>query len=47
MLDELPHEGEDLRVVSRRRQDDPAVAEELSSWGVDYITTNILEDDEE
>lgn len=27
--------------------DDPAVAEELSSWGVDYITTNILEDDEE
>ena len=23
--------------------DDPAIAEELSAWGVDYITTNILE----
>jgi glycerophosphoryl diester phosphodiesterase len=27
--------------------DDPAVAEELSSWGVNYITTNILEDADE
>ena len=27
--------------------DDPDVAEELSSWGVDYITTNILEEAEE
>ena len=40
IIDELHREG---IVVNCWTVDDPARAEELVSWGVDMITTNVLE----
>lgn len=40
MIDEVHAHGHEFNVWT---VDDPARAEELAAWGVDYITTNILE----